>query len=127
MKKSMQKFALFFLILLYTPGAAAAELLIPVGQVVGLELRDDSVTVAAYDDALGATVRNCGLKIGDEILQINGTDIDTAQDVRTALNTGTAPLEILVQRGGKRQTLQYGLQVSNAGFLGNPVMPAQGN
>ena len=116
MKRSIKTLCYTFLFAILLPlQVRAEELLIPGGQLIGLELRDDSVTVAAYDDALGATVRNCGLKIGDEILQINGTDIDTAQDVRTALNTGTAPLEILVQRGGKRQTLQIEPQSTTEG------------
>ena len=85
--------------------ARAAELLIPGGQLIGLELGDDTVTVAAYDDTLGSAARNAGLKIGDEILEIEGIPIDCAQDVRTALRDCHGPLEVLVLRGSKRQTL----------------------
>ena len=49
----------------------ASEALIPVGQVVGLELRNDSVSIAAFDDALGAVAQKAGLQIGDEILDID--------------------------------------------------------
>ena len=51
------------------PVTAWAEMLIPVGQVVGLEIGDDSVIVAAYDEALGNAARDAGLLIGDEILR----------------------------------------------------------
>ena len=54
--------------------ARAAELLIPVGKIVGLQLSDNTVTVAAFDDVLGAEARTAGLKIGDKILAIDGKD-----------------------------------------------------
>ena len=38
--------------------ARAAELLIPVGQVIGLQLSNDTITVVAYDDVLGANARS---------------------------------------------------------------------
>lgn len=79
----------------------AAELLIPVGQVIGLQLGSDTLTVVAYDDALGNTARSAGLKIGDELVTIGETAIDCAEDVRTALNQSSGPVELTVRRGGK--------------------------
>ena len=40
----------------------AAEFLIPVGKVVGLSLAEGSVTVAAFDETLGAAARAAGLE-----------------------------------------------------------------
>ena len=40
--------------------AHATEALMPVGQVVGLELRNDSVSIAEFDDALGSAAREAG-------------------------------------------------------------------
>ncbi|MGM9651230.1 MAG: SpoIVB peptidase S55 domain-containing protein, partial [Faecousia sp.] len=77
---------------------------IPVGEIIGLQLRDDTVTVAAYDDLLGEKAKNAGLKIGDEIVSINGTAIDCAEDVRSALSSG-GQAELTVRRGGKLNTL----------------------
>lgn len=84
--------------------ARAAEGLIPVGEIIGLQLRDDTVTVAAYDGLLGEKAKNAGLKIGDEIVSINGTAIDCAEDVRSALSIG-GQAELTVRRGGKLNTL----------------------
>ena len=98
----------FTFILLFTLlplQARAAELLIPVGKIIGLQLRDDTVTVAAYDDSLGGCARNAGLKIGDEIVKINGTSIDCAEDVRAALGSGSTEVELTVRRGGKLNVL----------------------
>ena len=49
------------LFLLLPVHAAAEPLLVPVGQTVGLQLRDNTVTVAAFDDILGARAKEAGL------------------------------------------------------------------
>ena len=111
MKRTFKTAVFTFLFALFLPlQARAEELLIPGGQLIGLELSDDSVTVAAYDDTFGTAARESGLKIGDEILEIDGMPIDCAQDVRAALNRCDGPLKILVRRGGKHQTLQLAPQ-----------------
>ena len=88
------------------PGRAfAAELLVPVGKVVGLELQDDCVTVADFDEHLGATAREAGLKIGDEIQKIDDISVDSVQDVRTALDRSDGDIELLISRNGKQHRL----------------------
>ena len=49
----------------------AAESLIPVGRVIGLELQDDSVMVAGFDEKLCENAKKAGLKVGDEILKVD--------------------------------------------------------
>ena len=85
--------------------ALAAELLIPGGSVIGLELKDDSVTVAAFDDALGSNAKNAGLRIGDDILKIDGRIIDSVEDVRHALGSCDGDVELIVERSGKQHKL----------------------
>ena len=82
----------------------AAELLIPVGRIIALQLRTDAVVVAAYDDALGAAARDAGVKIGDEILQVDGKDITCAEDVRNALGKGNR-IALTLRRGSKVSTV----------------------
>ena len=84
----------------------AAELLIPVGQVIGLQLGSDTLTVAAYDDTMGDAARSAGLKIGDELVTIGDTAIDCAEDVRSALNQTSGPVTLTVRRGSKLHTLR---------------------
>ena len=86
--------------------ALAEETLIPVGKVIGLQLRDSTVTVAAYDDILGAAAREAGLKIGDEILKIDDKPIRCASDVRAALSGCAGPVSLTVGRNGKTHILQ---------------------
>ena len=73
MKKSISRIALAAVCLWVLQGSAAArELLIPGGQVIGLQLCNDTVTVAAFDDALGSDRKAAGLQVGDAILAIDG-------------------------------------------------------
>nr|MBQ8244514.1 SpoIVB peptidase [Oscillospiraceae bacterium] len=107
MKRMLRSFLVIILIFASLPAQArAAELLIPVGKVIGLQLQDDTVTVAAFDDSLGGLARDAGLKIGDEIVKVGETPVDCAQDVRCALSRGGGESEITVRRNGKLSTLQ---------------------
>ena len=65
--------------------AYAADYLVPVGQVIGLELQSETVSVAAFDETLGGDAQKAGLRIGDQILDIDGTTVGSAQDIRLAL------------------------------------------
>ena len=100
---------------LLTGNANAAEMLIPVGQVVGLELRGNSVSVAAFDDSLGAAAREAGLQIGDEIIDIDGRTVDTAQDVRRALSRSDGQVALKILRNDKEHRLTLTPQVTRDG------------
>ena len=96
-------------------GEAYAEKLIPVGQVVGLELRNNSVSVVEFDDALGAAARNAGLRVGDEILDIDGKPINNAADVRHALLHSDGQVKLRILRKEKEHQLSLTPQVTAAG------------
>ena len=95
--------------------AWAETLLIPVGQVVGLEIGDKSVTVAAFDDILGVDARQAGLEIGDEILEIDGRTIDSAADVRAALNRSDGGVDLLVARRGEEKAIALSPRITEEG------------
>ena len=88
-------------VILLLPAAWAEPLLIPVGQTVGLQLRDNTVTIAAFDDLLGADAKNAGLKIGDCIVKVNGTPVHSAQQMRDALEASGRTALLTIRRGGK--------------------------
>ena len=107
MKRSIRAIAvamvLFFNI---SPAARAAQLLVPGGQLVGIELQNDTVTVAAFDDACGAAARKAGLQIGDQILAVNGREVKNAEDVRRSLKDSSGEVELAILRGSKRLNLR---------------------
>ena len=84
----------------------AAEALIPGGQIVALELRNDRVTVAAFDESLGQSARNAGLRVGDEILAIDGIPVHSPAEIRQALERSGNAVVLTVLRGSKRQTIR---------------------
>ena len=83
----------------------AAQALVPVGEVIGLQLHDDTVTIVAFDDSLSAAAREAGLKIGDEIVAIDGASIDTAEDVRRSLECCDGHIEMTIRRGSREREL----------------------
>lgn len=107
--------ALVVVFALLPVSARAAELLVPVGRVVGLQLRDGAVTVAAFDDVLGADAKAAGLKIGDEILQIDDTAIGCPEDVRRALENCGEAAELTLRRGSRRCTVTVPTKQSSDG------------
>ena len=94
----------FISIIFLSLPVSAADYLVPVGRVIGLELSQGTVTVAAFDDAL-PTARNAGLHIGDEIRAIDDQDVTSAEDVRKALNRSDGTVDLTISRSGKEQTI----------------------
>ncbi len=116
MKRSVN--SVFFTVILLAGSVfpvAATELLVPGGTLVGLELSNDTVTVAAFDDALGSDARRSGLRIGDEILSIDGTEVDTIEDVRKALTACDTDVELQLRRGESRHTLRINPRATEDG------------
>jgi len=106
MKNFICRIAVVFLMIYsIASGVSAASLLIPGGQVIGLELQDGSVSVASFDETLGAAARSAGLKEGDRILRIDDTKISCAEDIRKALTCSDGKVDISVQRGDKCKQL----------------------
>jgi len=104
--KKMTIGILFTMLLIWIlPVNAAAQTLIPGGQLIGLELQDGSVTVAGFDPVQAETLQKAGLAAGDRILQANGKKVTDPLDIRTALETKKT-LQLLVDRGGKTFSLE---------------------
>lgn len=86
--------------------AQAAELLIPGGSIIGLRLGSDAITVAAYDETLGEAARSAGLKIGDELVEVDGVAVSSAQAVPELLQSCTGTVCLTVRRSGRLETVQ---------------------
>lgn len=103
------------LILIVLPvSCRAAEMLVPVGRIIGLQLKSEAVTVAAFDDVLGREAKDAGLRIGDQILSVNGFPIRAAEDVAQALE-GETTAAVMVRRGSKQVSLKIPLQTTADG------------
>ncbi len=102
MQKFSRRIALILILIWSVAGSAsAAATLIPGGQVIGLELQDNTVTIAGFDENLGKAAQAAGMKKGDRILKVNNKDIRSVADVRQILLTTDETVEISLFRDGK--------------------------
>lgn len=115
MKKLTNKLALLLILFTLPLSAAAAEMLIPVGQVVGLELGENRVCVAAFDETIGKETEAAGLRVGDEIQSIDGRAVHTAQDVQQALEQSKGIVSVEVLRDGKTVCLRLSPAITGDG------------
>ncbi len=103
--------AMFFSFL---PVSAQAEALIPVGKVVGLELQNGTVTVAALDESMEAA-KTAGVQPGDVILAIDSRPVSCAEDVRRALERSDGTVALTVRRQGSQVELNLCPEITAQG------------
>jgi len=114
-KTAIRLMVMLLCICMVSVTAYGAEYLIPVGQVIGLELSDNTVTVAAFDDSIGEKTRQSGLCIGDKLLQIDEKTVTCAEDVRRALNASTGHITVRLERKGKVETVKISPEITKDG------------
>ena len=115
MKKLTAGIALMLFLWLLPAAAQAANTLIPVGQVVGLELRDTCVTVAAFDEKLGAAAQKAGVRVGDRIMKVDGKAVTCAEDLRKALTASGGSVEVTLERSGKELKVKLSPEITTDG------------
>ena len=105
----MKKFIAFilFFICLSPQSVLAAQTLIPGGQVIGMELASDNLTVAAVHETLGKNAKAAGIQPGDTLMAINGTQVHTLEDVQKILSTCGKDLRVTLRRGDKEKTVTF--------------------
>ncbi len=115
MRRILRSIILCLLLAALPVEALGAQLLIPVGKVIGLQLQDETLTVAAFDEVSGSCARDAGVKIGDELLKIGETPVTSLEDVRNALQAGAETVAVTVRRDNKVSTLQMTPRQTNEG------------
>ena len=114
MKKFGKRLALALLLMSILPqNTQAARMLMPVGTVVGLELHNNTVTVADFDE--DSQARTAGLEVGDRLMTIDGHTITCAEDVRSALDRSDGTVEVTVQRNGNFSTVRIAPTITRDG------------
>ena len=99
MKKVTVRLAVSLLALFTTvQSVRAADLLIPVGQVVGLEIGENCVTIDRFDSRLGQAAQTAGLREGDRIVAIDDIPIHSSQDVKHALQHSDGEIDMVIDR-----------------------------
>ena len=99
--------AVMFVMLVLPQQALAARLLIPGGQVIGMALEDDSVSVAGFDEKLGAAAKSAGLQVGDQILALNGKAVKSPEDIRQVLSQSDGTVTLTLRRGQRQKKIKF--------------------
>ena len=93
--------------LLTVPARAAGEMLVPVGEAVGISLRCRGVVVSGFaevetDEGTFCPAREAGLRPGDVITTLNGSELESGEEFlqRAAAFTGEAVV-LGVRRAGE--------------------------
>ena len=115
MKSMIRYIAATLLLFCILPLKAFGQELVPVGQVVGLELRSGSVTIAAFDEELGAAAQSAGLQAGDVLVKIDDVSITSSDDVRRALAHSHGAVQVTVNRKGEQQNVTLTPQITRDG------------
>ena len=116
MKRFTLRFAVICLVTFFTvQSVSAATLLIPVGEVIGLQLKDDRVTVEGFDDSLGMAAKAAGLEEGDQILSIDDVPIHCAEDIRQALKQSDGDVQLHIPRGKQTREIEIDPVVTENG------------
>ena len=107
MKKIINRIApVLLMVWLVLQSVSATQLLVPGGQVIGLALADNTVTVASFDPALGEPAKTAGVKVGDRIVSVDEKQIFSAEDIRFALTHSDGSVEIGILRDGKAKKVR---------------------
>ena len=102
-----RKIALFTILISMLILPVSAATLIPGGQVVGMQLTDNTITVVAIDETLGKNAKAAGLKAGDQILSVDGICVCCPEDIQTALSRSDGDVELAIRRGDKERKLTF--------------------
>ena len=106
------------LVFLMCQTVLAAQLLVPGGELIGLQLCDGTVTVAAFHETLGVAAKEAGLQVGDRITAVNGQPVSSAEMVQQALKKQEEKAELSVLRSGQAKKITVPLQTSGQARLG---------
>ena len=116
MKKFINRAAVLVLcVWLAVQSVSAAKVLIPGGQVIGLSLQDNTVTVAAFDQQLGQAAKDAGLQVGDRIVSVDTQQVQTPEDIREILRRSDGSVEIGSLRGSKSKKFRMEPPVTEDG------------
>lgn len=115
MKMMFRRIATAVLCVYLLATTALAKDLVPVGEVIGLELKDRKVVVVGFDERQGASAKAAGLLSGDVIQKIDNVTITCAEDVRKALQQSDGTVAVEISREGKTTCLQMKPETTTEG------------
>ncbi len=107
----MKKITILMIVLLLCTvilpfGAMATDMLVPVGQAVGLHIGENKVIIAGFDSVIGIPAQKAGLRVGDQVTHIDGKTVASSEDIGNAMKKAGAIVEVRYLRDGKTRVAQ---------------------
>lgn len=101
-------------LLLLSGAWAAPETVIPGGNTVALRLETDGVCIVEFAEDYP---KNAGLRRGDLLRSIDGTEVRTAQAVAEAVEaSGGSPMKLTITRGGREKNVTVSAHETKDGW-----------
>lgn len=115
MKKFTTRFsAVLFTLILLTQPAHATQSLVPVGQVIAIELGCAHVRVADFDETVDIA-KSAGLQVGDRITKVDDYTVTSIEDVRNALKCSDGTVQLQILRDGKQKDIRLEPAITSDG------------
>ena len=86
--------------------------LVPLGRAVGVKLFSDGLLVvnlseSVTEDGTASPARQCGIRTGDVLLELNDEDLKSTEQLQTALQkNGAQSVSLTVKRGARTLSLE---------------------
>ena len=88
------------------------ETLIPIGHTIGIKLFSEGVLVVGLSEVesaggTAAPAKDCGLKVGDFILQVDGTEVESTEHFQALMQQAAGEaVKLQIERNGKAMQLE---------------------
>ena len=88
------------------------ETLVPIGHTIGIKLFSEGVLVVGLselesDDGTVTPAKDCGLQVGDLILQVNGTDVESTEHFQSLVQQAAGKaIKLQVRRNGRSMQME---------------------
>lgn len=116
----------------FTAVAAGARELVPVGRAVGIRLESEGVVIAGIPDMCSdgqtpSPAKNSGLKAGDIIVKVAGTDISSGEDLKELIKKQNGePIAVHVKRADKLEQMAITPQKTKEGLYSLGILVRDG-
>lgn len=117
MKLKKQLVKLIFLILLIIPLSVSAysQSVIPGGETIGIEVNSKGILVVGFYDVDNKSIaKNAGFKLGDLIIKVNDTKVETTTDMINVIKHSKSNIiNFIVLRNNKERSINLELKLSS--------------
>ena len=115
MKKIRRAALTLALLLLLTTPVLARQLLIPGGQVIGLELEGGRIMIVSFSPDQARALWEAGVQPGDELIALDGRRMDRLEQLQQELQQSDGEVTLTLRRGEQEKTVRLCPKITREG------------